>query len=173
MNILSKILERPGAIAGSAIRRQIDFHRVIPRIATLYLTYRCDSRCETCNFWKKDKVQLQKQELGLEQWKTIATEVRNQGVRAVELFGGNVLLRKDLLIPLLRHLRQLQMSVYFPTNQIGLDAETIEAIVEQQVEMLYLSTDGVAEDQNDIRGVRAAASMNQSAIRSEERRVGK
>ncbi len=164
MNILSKIMERPGLIAGAAIRRQIDFHRVIPRTALFFLTYRCDSRCETCTFWKKDKHELKKQELSLEQWKQIANQLSARGIRAVELFGGNILLRKDLLIPLLHHLHQLNMAVHIPTNQIGLDAETIEAMVAAQVDTVYLSTDGVDDSQNDIRGVKGAANINQSAI---------
>ena len=63
MSILGKILERPKIIAGSAIRRQIEFHRVIPRTALFFLTYRCDSRCETCNFWRRDKVELKANEI--------------------------------------------------------------------------------------------------------------
>ncbi len=34
--------------------RQRRFHGVRPDSATLFLTYRCNSRCRTCTFWKRD-----------------------------------------------------------------------------------------------------------------------
>jgi len=109
---------------------------------------------------------LEKGELTLEQWTRIVDQLHENGFRNVELFGGNVLIRKDLLIPLLHHLHKLKWNVYIPTNQIGLDQKTIEAFVETEVAMLYISTDGVAEYQNKIRGFEGADNLNTKSIRA-------
>ena len=166
MNILQKLLERPRLILGEPIKREIAFHRVRPKTALFFLTFRCNSKCTTCTFWVRDKKKLEEGELTLEQWTRIADQLHENGIRNVELFGGNVLIRKDLLIPLLHHLHKLRWNVHIPTNQIGLDQKTIEAFVETEVAILYISTDGVAEYQNKIRGFEGADNLNAKSIRA-------
>jgi MoaA/NifB/PqqE/SkfB family radical SAM enzyme len=145
------------------VRRQIRFHRTIPIVATLFLTYRCNSRCKTCTAWKRDQAEEIKKEINLEEWRMIVDKLHDEGVRAVEVFGGNVLLRKDLLIPLFEYLKKRGFTIHLPTNQIGLDDEIAGAIV-RYADYVYISTDGVGNYQNAIRGQSDAADRSQNAI---------
>jgi len=166
LDILKKIAERPRIIFGSAIRRQIDFYRVKPKVATIFLTFRCNSRCTTCTFWTRDKEAEKPKELSLEGWKKVAEALYENGITSVEIFGGNVLLRKEVLVPLIYHMKSLGMELHIPTNQIGLDPKTIEAIVDAGVDVLYISTDGVQEYQDKIRGFDGAINLNKKIIKS-------
>ena len=149
-------------IAEIAIR-EIDYYRVRPVSATLFLTYRCDSRCQTCSRWQLPQKYLQEHELNYLQWQNIVDQLVTAGVDTCEIFGGNVLLRKKLLLPLLAYLHHNKIAVHLPTNQIGLDKEVAEAVV-KYVDTIYVSTDGLGTQQDNIRGVSGAAQNAQQAI---------
>ncbi|MFQ5753043.1 MAG: radical SAM/SPASM domain-containing protein [bacterium] len=166
MQIINKLLERPSLVLGKTIQRQVSFHKIRPNTVTWYLTFRCNSKCTTCTFWTRDKQQLKDGELNLEQLIQIANDLHENGIRNAELFGGNVLLRKDVLIPLLYHLQTLGWTVTIPTNQIGMDAKTIKALVDTEVFILYISTDGIDEYQNEIRGFKGADNLNTKVVRA-------
>jgi len=137
-------------------QREVRFYQVQPHIATLFLTYRCNSHCKTCTAWKRPAEEEIKKEIGVHEWKNIIDKLEAAGVRIAEIFGGNVLLRKDVLIPVLQYLREKKFIVHLPTNQIGLDDEIAGAIV-SCVDYLYISTDGVGEYQDLIRGQKGAS----------------
>jgi len=145
------------------IKREIDYHRVKPAASTLFLTYRCNSRCRTCTFWKRPRQEEIKKEIGFNEWKIIIDRLYDAGIRVTEIFGGNVLLRKELLIAVLRYLRERNFTVHLPTNQIGLDDEIAETIAEC-VDAVYISTDGVGEYQDAIRGQEGASRRVENTI---------
>ncbi len=148
---------------GALKERQKAFKAVRPATSTLFLTYRCNSRCATCTFWKLNHVEEKKKEMDLGDWKKVIDQLCDAGVTATEVFGGNVLLRKQLLIDVLHYLKKKQFEVHLPTNQIGLDDEIAEAIV-TCVDFVYISTDGVGNYQDTIRGIRGSAEKAESAI---------
>lgn len=147
----------------SIAERQVNFYRVQPSGATLFLTYRCNSRCKTCSAWRRPQDEERKKEITFDGWKTIIDKLFNAGVSVVELFGGNVLLRKELLINVLRYLDEKGFTIHLPTNQIGLDDEIAEVFMES-VDMIYLSSDGFGESQNNIRGKQEASKCTEEAI---------
>lgn len=136
-------------------KRELDFLLVKPSAALLFLTYRCDSQCKTCTLWKRPQNEEKQKEIHFEKWKIIIDKLNDAGIDVVEIFGGNVLLRKDLLISLLKYLRQNNFKIHLPTNQIGLDTETLE-VISDCVDALYISIDGVGEYQELIRGQKGA-----------------
>lgn len=145
------------------MQREINFYRVAPTVGTLFLTYRCNSRCQTCSFWKRPQEEEKKKEIGLKEWQDIIDKLVQAGVRNFEIFGGNVLMRKKLLIPLLRYIKEKKCIVHMPTNQIGLDDELITAMVEN-LTYIYISTDGVGEKQDQIRGGKGASTRVEDTI---------
>lgn len=145
------------------MRRELDFYRVRPTSSTLFLTYRCNSRCKTCTAWKRDHQKEIKRELGLPEWMRIIDQLDEAGIKTTEIFGGNVLLRKDLLLDTLRYLKRKNFIIHLPTNQIGLDDETAEVVAEC-VDSVYISTDGVGEHQDAIRGQKGAFQRVDGAI---------
>lgn len=148
---------------GSLIQREVDFIKVKPKTATAFLTYRCNSRCKTCTQWKRPQEEEKKKELDFKKWKLIADKLEDAGIKVIEIFGGNVLLRKDLLIPLLKHLREKGFGIHLPTNQIGLDNEILDVMADC-VDALYISIDGVGEHQELIRGQKGAFQRAENTI---------
>ncbi|GAB4345971.1 MAG: hypothetical protein Kow0099_26790 [Candidatus Abyssubacteria bacterium] len=134
-----------------AVEREKAYKEGRPTAALLFLTYRCTSRCRTCKMWQRQW--NTGPELSLEGWRRACDSLVGAGVRAVELFGGDVLLRKDVLFPLIRHLKDIGAIVHMPTNCNLLDEETARALVESGIDYLYLSTDGVESLQDEVRGV--------------------
>lgn len=145
------------------VQREANFHKAKPNVATLFLTYRCNSQCKTCSMWRLPAQETKDKEIGFDEWKIIIDKVADAGVRNAELFGGNVLLRKELLIQVLRYLKEKCFVIHLPTNQIGLDDDIASAIVEC-VDTVYISTDGIGEYQDAIRGQKGASQRSENAI---------
>lgn len=162
MSVLSGLRTASAEVA-RAVKREVDFHRVRPTIATLFLTYRCNSRCVTCTMWKRSPEEELKKEIGLEEWTVVLDKIADAGIKVVEVFGGNVLLRKDLLVKVLPYMRKKGFIVHLPTNQIGLDEEIARSIAEN-ADVVYISTDGTGEYQDRIRGLSGSGSRVESAV---------
>lgn len=145
------------------MRREASFRNSRPTTSTLFLTYRCNSQCKTCTLWKRPKEDEMRREIGLDGWKVVIDKLADAGIRETEIFGGNVFLRKDIFIPVVEYLRKKDFTIHLPTNQIGLDDEIARAIV-SFVDCVYISTDGVGEYQDSIRGQKGAAQRSETAI---------
>lgn len=133
------------------VLREVEFYGVKPQVGTLFLTYRCTSRCNTCKMWQKPA--QEDKELSLSQWEYIVNILQKKRIKAIEIFGGDVLLRKDLLIPLIRYIKNLGLKIHLPTNCNLLDKDTARELIKAKVDVLYLSVDGVGDGHNKIRGV--------------------
>ena len=144
-------------------RRELGFHKITPRTSILYLTYRCDSKCKTCTMWQRPQAQEIEKEIDFAAWKEIIDKLVEAGVKNAEPFGGNALLRKELLIEVLEYLHRKGVTIHLPTNQIGLDDQVAEAIV-KYVDTVYLSNDGYGLEQDNVRGVQGAAVLAEQSI---------
>ena len=144
-------------------KRQVHFYRKQPVSSTLFLTYRCNSRCRTCAFWTRPQQEEKEKEIDFDEWKVVVDKLADAGVKVTEIFGGNVLLRKKLLISILKYLKEKEFIIHLPTNQIGLDDDIADAITEY-VDFVYISTDGVGEYQDAIRGQKEASLRVENTI---------
>ncbi|HHL40099.1 MAG TPA: radical SAM protein [Deltaproteobacteria bacterium] len=118
--------------------------------AMVFLTYRCGSRCRTCTMWKR--TDPSSEELGWEQWRTVLDRLCAYGIKTVELFGGDALLRKDIIFRMIEHCSRNGMATYFPTNSLLLDRDTAASLVEAGLDTIYFSLDDVGETGDAIRG---------------------
>lgn len=123
-----------------------------PLGAIIFLTYRCTSQCVACNIWQRP-VEIER-EMTTEQWKAILRSLAEAGVKDVELFGGDALLRKELLIDIISECRHLGMNTFFPTNSSSLTENTIESLVDAGLGTVYLSLDEAPSTDSEIRGVK-------------------
>lgn len=170
MNIVNglKVISKDLVALG---HRQSAFCRAKPLTSTLFLTYRCNSKCKTCTMWLRPQDDEKKKEIGFEQWKVIIDQLADMGIRSTEIFGGNVLLRKELLIDVLAYLHECGIAIHLPTNQIGLDDQIAEDIT-RYVDTVYISTDSYGVRQNDIRGIKDASTHMEEAITKLKRARG-
>lgn len=146
-----------------AIEREYIYHASVRRNAILVLTWACTSRCKTCTAWRRERDEAN--ELSVRQWCDTAGELVRGGAKSFELFGGDVFLRKALVIELSAYLHSLGASVLIPTNANLLDEKTASQLV-KSVSVFYLSTDGLEQSHDELRGrpgtfgrVRQAVSM--------------
>lgn len=118
----------------------------------LFLTYRCTSRCKTCNMWQRESAS-KKMEMDWPQWKKILQNFHENGIKTVEIFGGDALLRKSVIYNVIQFCTDHDIETYFPTNGILMDKETAEKLVKAGLNTIYFSLDDVAEESDLIRGV--------------------
>ncbi len=111
------------------IKREINYYRIKPTHAILFLTYRCTSRCRSCSMWKRGQKTDLKEEMTLNDWKKCVDMIGSRGLEDIEIFGGDAFLRKDVLIPLIRYINDKGIQIYFPTNCNLLDQETAVQLV--------------------------------------------
>jgi radical SAM protein with 4Fe4S-binding SPASM domain len=152
---VKKIIRGFGAIYDDCkflLKRELESYTIKPSAALLFLTYRCTSRCKTCTIWKR--ATSKEPEASLDDWKHITDQLYRNGVRGVELFGGDVLLRKDILFNLIEYLKGHDFIVHLPTNCNLLDKESAERFVNSGLDFIYLSMDGVNSNHDRIRGLK-------------------
>ncbi len=140
----------------SPIKRETDYYRIKPRVATMFLTYRCTSKCKSCTAWKRDVAT--EAEVGLTDWCGISDSLSAVGVTHAELFGGDVFLRNDIVIPLIRHLKKNGFTIYIPTNANLIDKDIAAGLAKERVDVMYFSVDGVESVQDAVRGVQGSFS---------------
>ena len=133
-------------------KASLDSVTYTPTGAVIFLTYRCTSHCSMCNIWRRPEEP--ERELDWIQWKPIIEKLADGGVRAIEFFGGDALLRKDLLLEMIQFCKQKGIFTTFPTNSLGLTEETAKALVEAGLDIIYISLDEVPEIGGSIRGVK-------------------
>ena len=77
-------------------------------------------------------------------------QLYKNNVKAVELFGGDVFLRKDILMPLIRFLKERKMIIHLPTNANLLTEDIAKQLVKNEVDYVYISVDGIENVQDKL-----------------------
>ncbi|UFS69134.1 radical SAM protein [Geomonas sp. RF6] len=133
------------------VKRELCHRRVQPTCALAFLTYRCTNCCKTCNLWQLGKDG--RDEMDRAGWMTAVKNLERLGVRSLEIFGGDALLRKDVLFDLIRECRIKGITTFLPTNANLCDSETLKSLIDSGLDMLYFSVDDLDEAHDLVRGV--------------------
>ncbi len=134
------------------IKKSYYSYTYTPTDAIIFLTYRCTSRCATCNIWKRP-VKIE-EELTWEQWLPILENLKKNNIKNVEMFGGDALLRKELLLNMIQYCTDNGIGTFMPTNSSSLTMATVQGLVDAGLGTVYLSLDEVPEIGESIRGVK-------------------
>lgn len=130
--------------------RELRYLRCKPIDTLFFLTYRCSSKCKTCTLWKRTD---ESNELTLKEWKKAAEISAEMGAKYIELFGGDALLRPDVLMPLVAHISTIKgVKSDLVTNGILMSEEIARGLVDAGLDDLWLSIDGVSDAHNQVRG---------------------
>jgi len=135
-----------------AARNSYWSHTYTPTDAIIFLTYRCTSQCKACNIWQRE-VKIE-DELTWEQWTPILENLAKNNIKSIELFGGDALLRKDVLVKMIRFCTENNIYTFFPTNSSSLTEKTVEDLVDAGLGTIYFSLDEVPDIGESIRGVK-------------------
>ena len=152
-------------------RRERGYFLTEPSFALLFLTFRCTSRCKMCTMWKKktDK----DLELSLEEWLNVLDQLHEMGIGTIEFFGGDALLRKDVLVELVRHATSLGIISYLPTNSHLMTTDVTEGLVDAGLDFIWFSLDGIDSVHNEVRGVSKSFLKVDNAVKDLLRARGK
>ena len=133
--------------------RRLGWPRLLPFSLVISVCYRCNSRCHTCNVWKKHA-----DELTLLEWDRIFANI-GRTPYYLTFTGGEPFLRRDLvelIASAYTHCRPAVITL--PTN--GLLSDLIPQEVEELLEVaphsklgINLSLDGLGDQHDAIRGV--------------------
>lgn len=126
----------------------------LPMNITVSVSYRCNSRCKTCNVWL-----LPNDDLGLDEWDRVF-ESLGKAPYWFTFSGGEPTLRHDLPDMVGSAYRHCQPGIInIPTN--GIQSNIIPGRIERVLQaapksevIINLSLDGVGLKHNEIRGVR-------------------
>ncbi|NOX63905.1 MAG: radical SAM protein [Chloroflexi bacterium] len=133
--------------------RRFGWPRMLPFSVVISVSYRCNSKCRTCDVWRKPN-----DDMTIDEWDQVFASL-GRSVEYLTFTGGEPFLRKDLDELVLsghRHCRPSYITI--PTN--GLLTDRILAAVDrictecQGADVgVNLSLDGVGPEHDDIRGV--------------------
>jgi len=133
--------------------RRWGWPRFLPMNLTFSITYRCNSRCRTCNAWKK-----RSEELSLQEWDKVFASL-GRAPYWVTFSGGEPMLRADVVEIVERAYERCRPAIInIPTNGLLTDriveqtAAIVEACQKSQV-IVNLSLDGWGEEHDRIRNV--------------------
>jgi len=132
---------------------------MLPFNYTFSISYRCNSRCKTCNIWKIQKKVKREDELTTEEWISIIRSLCDTPFW-ITLSGGEPMLRSDIL-ELVEAINRYNKPaiINIPTN--GLVKETasiiediLREINKKTLLVINFSLDGIGEENDSIRGIR-------------------
>lgn len=142
-------------ILGYKSFRMINYPRKSPFSLTLGVTYKCNSRCRTCNIWnKKDN----HNELKIDEYVKIFRSFKKP-IYELILTGGEPFLREDIVeICQTANMYLKPKVIIIPTNGILTKKITkdIDAILETSYKtkiIINISLDGIGQDNDEIRGL--------------------
>ncbi len=133
--------------------RRFGWPRLLPFSVVISISFRCNSKCRTCDIWRKPN-----DDMTVEEWDKVFANL-GRAVEYLTFTGGEPFLRGDLddmVIAGYRHCRPSYITI--PTN--GLLTDRVLAAADricrecQGTDIgINLSLDGVGEEHDDIRGV--------------------
>ena len=138
--------------ACSLVAKEIDYYRCHPSECCIEPTYRCTLKCETCGIRHLKDLRSSADELTYAELCRIVDEVKEMGVTAITIVGGEPLVRKDTL-DLIGYIKEKGMRCLLITNATLLDADTAQQLVALNLDRVVISLDALGEGHDRIRGV--------------------
>jgi len=113
-----------------------------------YVTERCNLRCPSCGLATGDIVAAS-DELADEVWLDVADQAVALGVRECYLTGGEVLVRRRVVLDVMQRLKAAGVRGILSTNGTTLDAEGARRLVDMGWDTVIVSLDGPDAARND------------------------
>ncbi len=114
------------------------------------VTHRCNSRCITCDMWKKKSPPEMQTQEALD----VIRQLKDLNVLHVSISGGEPFLRKDIF-EILDAAKREGFKISINTNAWLLDEEKVKRLCRMGIETTYISLDGATPETNEkIRGMK-------------------
>ncbi len=113
-----------------------------------YVTERCNLRCPSCGLATGDIVPA-KDELDDDTWLDVADQAIALGVRECYLTGGEVLVRRPVVLEVMQRLKAAGIRGILSTNGTTLDEANARRVVDMGWDTVIVSLDGPDAERND------------------------
>jgi MoaA/NifB/PqqE/SkfB family radical SAM enzyme len=124
-----------------------------PFSADIHVSTKCNSRCITCDYWRSEaRRRYPKHDLSTAQVEDIFTQLSEIGIKVVGLGGAEPLIRKDIGELIRKAKNIIGGKVYLGTNGLLLERKA-EILLENGIDHVSVSIDGIGETQDKIRGI--------------------
>jgi len=143
-----------------------DCYRIVSiPFATLEVTGKCNSRCQTCNVWKMqaESNREARDEMRREEFCQVIAQLKELGCSSIELHGGEPTLRSDLP-DLIAQCSALRIGTMFATNGLNMSEKLASELVKAGLSQIRFSLEGTRETHNLIRGRKDAFDRQMQAI---------
>jgi len=131
-----------------------------------YPTERCNLRCPSCGMTSGDIVP-KKLEIDDETFLRVADEAIELGVREVYLTGGEVMVRKPMILEFMEKIAHAGIRGVLSTNGTLFTRDELQRLVDARWDLLVFSLDGPTPEVNDpLRGQDGAFDKTVEAIRT-------
>ena len=131
------------------------FKKKIPWLIEFSVTYRCQCRCEHCSVsnYFEDARAGKRVELTIDRIDDALGQAVKMGIPKVDLFGGEPLLRKDVL-DIVRLGAHKGLYISITTNAVSLTTDMIRKLKKAGIACIHISIDSPDKDEHDnSRGV--------------------
>lgn len=145
-------------IVGYKSFRTIGYPRKTPLSLTLAVTYKCNSRCRTCNIWNKEEDDNQ---LTIDEYNKIFKSFRRPPFELI-LTGGEAFIREDFAEICQAAIMYLRPKIIIiPSNGVLTEkiVEDVKKILKNSLKtkiIINISLDGIKEDNDEIRGLKGS-----------------
>lgn len=127
------------------------------RDAQIKIVEACNSRCVTCDIWKKNN----NREMSLKTYQKVIKELKKVGLRSVGLTGGEPLLNTNL-VEICKFTKKEGLNLSISTNGLLLNRKIEE--IAKYVDNLSVSLDGIGKTNDNIRGIKGYFKLVTSSI---------
>ncbi len=125
-----------------------------PPIKAYFLVHEgCNLKCQFCHYHQGIHRQAGKTRLSTEEIKRVINDMSNEGVRSLQITGGEPTLRPDIL-EIINHASTRIRFCNLTTNGTMITPELAEGMVTAGLDILWVSIDAVGEIHDKIRGVK-------------------
>lgn len=123
-------------------------------VLAVLLTNRCNLSCVYCGRNENEDNSCAKQELSADEWISIFEDAKTVGLKKVNMTGGEIFCRKDVL-EIIERTIDLGLDVSIETNGTIITEKQIEALSKFKNHLsISISLDGIKKDTNDkTRGI--------------------
>lgn len=124
-----------------------------PAQISALITYRCNSRCQMCSYWKQEEGP----EMSIEEWKAFLTQMKKWHRTAHVQFSGGEPFVKKHSIEIFEHCAKIGLSFGVTTNLTMLPIGGVERFIETEPFNINVSLDGINPETHDYcRGVKGS-----------------
>ncbi len=128
---------------------------LIPRHATLLLTWACNSRCQSCKIWEiyKDDRQAIRKEMSLDDYARLIADPLFKQITNLGLAGGEPLMRPDLFEIIALIPQNVQLFIATNAITLGRIKQLLPILQARGNSVVQISIDGIGEMHDRVRGV--------------------